>query len=122
MGKGTLIGESLRRGADIGGVVLQVTRIRRTEAGDVLAGQPGDWTMIDFEMDDHRAELLAATIQGALAPTGGWYCDFRTATETFVVFPDQVFRYRRGDTEARTVAESHGRVRGVPEAQLDWPE
>jgi len=44
------------------------------------------------------------------------------ADETFVVFADRIFRYRRGDPAGRAAAERHGRSVGVPEAQLDWPE
>ena len=52
----------------------------------------------------------------------GWYCDFRSPTETFVVFSERVFRYPRGDTVGRSEAEAHARSVGVPESQLDWPE
>jgi len=52
----------------------------------------------------------------------GWYVDFRSADETFVVFAGRVFRYRRRDKRRRAEAEAYARARGVPQAQLDWPE
>jgi hypothetical protein len=52
---------------------------------------------------------------------GGWYCDFRSDDEVFVVFCDRVFRYPRGDRTARSTVEDYARSMGVPEAQLDWP-
>jgi len=57
-----------------------------------------------------------------LDPTGGWYCDFRTSNETYVVFGGRVFHYSRGDRTRRSEAEEHARSVGVPEAQIDWPE
>ena len=57
---------------------------------------------------------------GALEP-GGWYCDFRNDTETFVVFAGRTFRYARWRrARSRPVAE-YARSVGVPEEQLDWP-
>jgi hypothetical protein len=71
---------------------------------------------------DEHADALAAALGDALSEKGGWYCDFRSADETFVVFAGRSFRYRRGDAAARADAEEFGRSVGVPEAQLDWPE
>lgn len=51
----------------------------------------------------------------------GWYADFRSPTETFVVFPGRIFRYPRGEVTGRAAAEAHGRILGVPGSQLDWP-
>jgi hypothetical protein len=65
-----------------------------------------------------EAAALAEAFAGALAQPG-WYVDFRSPSETFVVFPGRVFRYPRGDGRAH--AQAHGRQLGVPEAQLDWP-
>ena len=62
------------------------------------------------------------TLSGALDERLGWYCDFRSATETYVVFSQRVFRYPRGDAPGREEAEAHARSVGVPESQLDWPE
>jgi hypothetical protein len=57
----------------------------------------------------------------ALASEAGWYCDYRSDTETFVVFADRVFRYARGDPAGRAAAADYARSVGVPVAQLDWP-
>lgn len=65
---------------------------------------------------------LVGTLSRSLDPEGGWYCDFRTTRETFVVFARRVFRYPRGDEQCRAEAEAYGRSVGVPEAQLDWGE
>jgi hypothetical protein len=119
---GGLIAESLRIGAVLDDVVFTVRKISRADVGDVDAGQPLTWTFIEFEAADEDAERLAISLSRSLDPKCGWYCDFRTADETFVVFADHVFRYRRGDPTGRAAAENHGRAVGVPESQLDWPE
>jgi hypothetical protein len=51
----------------------------------------------------------------------GWYMDFRSPAETFVVFPGRIFCYPRGDGAGRADAQAHGRRLAIPEPQLDWP-
>ncbi len=120
--EGVLIGESLRVGAPLEGVDLRVTKVLRADAGDVSAGQPRIWTFIHFEIATQNVEPVAQALSRVLSTDGGWYCDFRSPDETFVVFADRVFRYRRGDPAGRAEAEVHGGSHGVPDAQLDWPE
>jgi hypothetical protein len=120
--QGGLIAESLRVGARLDAVTLTVTAISRAESGDVEAGQPLTWTFIDFEAPAGEAERLVRALEGALERTCGWYCDFRSDTETFVVFAGRSFRYPRGDRDGRAAAADYARSVGVPEHQLDWPE
>jgi hypothetical protein len=119
---GVLIAESLRTGARLEGVTLMVRRITRDDDGDTDAGQPLTWTFIEFEAALEEADRLAVALSRALDKKLGWYCDFRSPTETFVVFAERVFRYPRGDRVGRSEAEAHARSMGVPESQLDWPE
>jgi hypothetical protein len=104
------------------GVTLQVGKISRADVGDVSAGQPLTWTFIEFNVEDQFLTDLVEAISRSLDPTGGWYCDFHTAEEIFVVFAGRAFRYPRGDVQGRAEAEAYGRFAGVPEAQLDWGE
>ena len=117
-----LIAESLRTGARLEDVALTVRAIARADDGDTDAGQPLTWTFIEFEAPLEEAERLAAALSRSLDQRLGWYCDFRSPTETFVVFAERVFRYPRGDKDGRSDAEAHARSVGVPESQLDWPE
>ena len=119
---GVLIAESLRTGARLEGVTLTVRRIARDDDGDTDAGQPLTWTFIEFEAPLGEADELATALSRSLEERLGWYCDFRSPTETFVVFAERVFRYPRGDQDGRSEAEAYARSMGVPEAQLDWPE
>ena len=119
---GCLIAESLRVGGAVDGIRLRVTKVSRADVGDVGAGQPRTWTFIEFEVADDDAEQFAHGLAGALQPLGGWYCDFRSAAETFVVFAHRIFRYPRGDQAERAVVADYARSVGVPDAQLDWPE
>jgi hypothetical protein len=114
---GTLIGESLRAGTELEGIALTVTKVCRVRAED----EPQLWTLIYFDVAAARAAGLARVLSGVLECDGGWYCDFRSDDEVFVVFGDRVFRYRRGDRTARSAVEDYARSMGVPEAQLDWP-
>ena len=122
MARGTLIGESVGVGCSLDGVGLAVHRVSRVLAGDEAVGQPVVWTFIEFEVPDSDAGRLADALSGVLDPALGWYCDFRSIDETFVVFADRVFRYPRGDVAGRAEAEAHARSVGVPEPQLDWAD
>jgi hypothetical protein len=119
---GALIAESLRIGAVLDDLDVTVRKISRANVGDVNAGQPLTWTFIDFEGPDGDAPRLAAALRDSLDPALGWYCDFRTDDETFVVFGGRIFQYPRGDRTRRSEAEAYARSVGVPDPQIDWPE
>jgi hypothetical protein len=123
MATGTLITESLRNDALLE-IPLRVRRVERVEPTNIspeqtAAGLPGTWTLLHFAVDDADAPRLAEELASALQDFG-WYVDFHTAAESFVVFAGRVFRYPTGDAAARAEAEAFGRDRGVPQAQLDW--
>jgi hypothetical protein len=118
---GVLIAESISKEHPLDGLNLNLRKISRADAGDVNAGQPLTWTFIEFEVDDDHVAGIAHALSRSMEASGGWYCDFRTNQETFVVFADRIFRYPRGDADGRAEAEAYGRSVGVPEAQLDWP-
>jgi hypothetical protein len=118
---GVLIAESIAKERPLQGLNLHLRKVSRADAGDVKAGQPLTWTFIEFEVDDDLVADLADALSRSLETAGGWYCDFRTVEETFVVYAGRIFRYPRGNTEGRAEAEAYGRSVGVPEAQLDWP-
>ena len=119
--EGTLIAESIRVGAGLDGIRLVTRKIRCAAAGDVSAGQPELWTLIEFEAEEPDAGVLADALAKALDQRHGWYTDFRTPDETFVVYSGRVFRYPRGDSSGRAEAAAYGRSASVPEHQLDWP-
>lgn len=117
---GVLIAESLRTGTTLQEARLVVRAIRRVAPQNPTADQPSTWTLIDFEANDADADTLAHAFS-VILDEPGWYIDFRTPSETFVVFPGLIFRYPRGDSAQRAPAQKHGRALGIPEQQLDWP-
>jgi hypothetical protein len=119
---GTLLGESVRPEAPFEGVPLTVTRVHRKPTDDDRPDHPDYWTFIEFRAPADRALELADILSRVLIQEGGWYCDFRTPDEVFVVFHGKIFKYRRGDRPERAKAEAYGRLVGLPEAYLDWPE
>jgi hypothetical protein len=118
--EGALITESLRIGTNLENLELTVRTISRSRRQDATADQPGTWTVLFFEADEAEADELARAFAGALDEPG-WYAEFRSPEETFVIFPGRIFRYRRGDDTGRAEAQAHGRQLAIPEAQLDWP-
>jgi hypothetical protein len=69
-----------------------------------------------------RGTLVAESLRVDATLEGGWYVDFHSPTKSFVVFAGRILRYTRGDKAGRAEAEAYARSRGVPDAQLDWPE
>ena len=118
MYEGVLIAESLRVGAEFD-QRWAVTKISRIRPGNTVEGQPEVWTLLDFELSAERAQLFAEWLVEALDEPG-WYCDFRSDQDVFVIFSGRIFRYPRGDESGRAEAMAFGRRLGVPEAQLDW--
>jgi hypothetical protein len=109
---GALIAESLQPAAALEGFPLTVTKIYRAELGNADAGQPELWTVIEFAVAADHAPELAKTLSRMLGKQGGWYCDFHSDQEVFVVFAEQIFRYPYGDQAGRARAAEHGRSVG----------
>ncbi len=117
--EGTSLTESLRVGTSLENLNLTVRKISRYQVRDPAPGQPRIWCALDFEADDADADALARTFADAL-DRSGWYVNFQSAAESFIVFPDRTFRYPRGDQTGRAEAQAHGRQLGIPGPQLDW--
>jgi hypothetical protein len=116
---GTLIAESLRVGTSLEDLNLTVRKISRYRAQDTTPDQPGIWCVLDFEADEAEAEGLARALADVLDEPG-WYVNFQSPAESFIVFPGRIFRYPRGDEAGRADAQAHGRRLGIPDPQLDW--
>jgi hypothetical protein len=117
--EGTLIAESLRVGTNLENLTLIVRKISRYRARGTTPDQPDIWTVLDFAADEAGARELAEAFAGVLDQPG-WYVDFHSPTDTFVVFPGRIFRYPRGDQAGRADAQAYGRQLAIPEPQLDW--
>ena len=125
MATGVLIAESIPPPASLDAVALTVHKLERVTPDNIspeqrAMGFPPDWTLLHFEVGDDDAPRLADALADVLGDFG-WYADFHTANESFVVYAGRVFRYPKGDAAGRAEAQAHGRARGVPEPQLDWP-
>jgi hypothetical protein len=119
MFRGLLLKESLR---DEG--VLDIVRVTDAAvwdvAGRVEEWQPGQWTAVSFEGDGAQADKVAERISQAIKPK--WYANLSTKTHAYVVFADRVFKYVKGDSEARTRAQEYAISVGIPQSQVDWGE
>jgi len=118
MYRGVLIRESL-----VGGLsaldCLHIVDTRIIDISSPAAGQPAEWTVLTFEVDDGQAAASAQALADDLAP-GPWYVDFNNGERSYVVFSQRVFTYVRGDAVTLRAAQAHARERGIPESQIDW--
>ncbi len=119
--RGAIVCESLKPGTVIEGYEMRITRWSRYEIGEPADWQPGVWTLVEFEADEEESDALAQRLSKDLDEPG-WYANWYSSSEAVVVFPDKIFRYKRGDARRRKAAQQYARNCGVPEAQLDWDD
>jgi hypothetical protein len=119
--RGAIVCESLKPGTVLEGYELRITRWSRYQVRDVADWQPPIWTLIEFEADEESSDALAQRLRKALDEPG-WYANWYTDSEAVVVFPEKVFRYKRGSAAGRKKAQQYARDCGVPEPQLDWAD
>jgi hypothetical protein len=119
--RGAIVCESLKPGTVIEGYEMRVTRWSRYEIGEPAESQPRVWTLIEFEADPEDADALALRLSKDLDEPG-WYANLYSSSEAVVVFPDKIFRYKRGNRIGRKKAEQYARNCGVPDGQLDWDD
>jgi len=117
--EGSIIAESLRVGTNLENLTLTVRKVSRYRAHGTTPDQPDVWTVLDFEADEARAPELAKAF-AAVLDQPGWYVDFHSPTDSFVVFPGRIFHYPRGDKAGRADAQAYARQLAIPEPQLDW--
>ena len=118
MVNGAVIMESLRPGVVFDDSQICLRRLSRFEVSNATPQQPDVWTLIEFSSPlepGALASLFAAALAGP-----GWYVNFDTDDQTFVVFPGRVFCYPHGDNQRRDEVMAYARTVGVPESQLDW--
>jgi hypothetical protein len=117
---GSIVMESLRVGARLDRPNFTVREIYRFRPVEIAPGQADTWTVLQFEAEEDSAADLAESFAQVLSDTS-WYADFRSPTETFVVFADRIFRYPRGSKTGREEARTYARTVGIAEPHLDWP-
>jgi hypothetical protein len=105
----------------IEGYEMRITRWSRYEIGEPAEWQPKVWTLIEFEADPDDSDALALRLSKDLDEPG-WYANLYSKDEAVVVFPEKIFRYKRGDARKRKAAEKYALACGVPQTQLDWDD
>jgi hypothetical protein len=118
---GAIILESLSEDARLDNLALSIRELYRFRPPVTAPGHPPVWSVIEFEAPETSASPLAQALTDVLSEQPGWYVEFRSPTETFIVFRGKYFRYPRGDNRGRAEAQEYGRLTGTPESQLDWP-
>jgi hypothetical protein len=104
--------------------VLDRLQISKTETWNIEnpgPGQPSTWTAITFTAPEEDAPGIAEKLSAAIKPAV-WFINASTSTEVFVIFTGSVFRYRKGDKEARARVAEYALSAGIPARQLDWEE
>ena len=104
--------------------VLDMIRGIKTETWGVTSGAnapPRLWTAVHFEGDESNAAMIAERLSQSLSPNR-WYGRISTENRVYVMFPNKVFKYLRGDRQSREKAQEHARSMGIPDDHLDWGE
>ena len=104
--------------------ILGCLRITKTETWNVAnaaENQPSVWTAMSFEVEDAEADAVAEELSHALK-SPGWYIDARRDVWVYVIFPQRVFKYQRGDRVDQVEAQTYAQAIGIPLSQIDWGE
>jgi hypothetical protein len=101
-------------------IAVEITKTESWQANNAAAYQPHTWTALSFSVDDEKADQATETLKNALKR--GWYVNASTGLHVYVIFPDRIFKYVKGDKAVRKNAKEYGRSQGIPESQLDWSE
>ena len=113
--RGLLLKESLN---DL--EVLKLVNIIKEEKWDIDNAadfQPNIWNAIEFN-GQGDVEEIAKKISKAMNPR--WYVNINTDIEEFVIFPNKIFRYTKGDKMGKIKAQKYARSLNIPESQIDW--
>ncbi|OGN92722.1 MAG: hypothetical protein A2Y88_00975 [Chloroflexi bacterium RBG_13_48_10] len=117
--KGLLLKESLADTKVLD--LLQVTSSESWQINNAAPYQPTVWTALSFEADANESDAIADKLSQALKAQG-WYINASTETHVYVIFPNKVFKYLKGDGIARGEASRYALSIGIPKDQLDWDE
>src|SRR5688572_17722647 len=85
---------------------LDITKVERWEPGELGAPAPPVWTATFFEGEDADADATAELISNAILDSY-WYANIHLDVDEIVIFAGRVFRYVRGDAEARRPIEEY---------------
>lgn len=119
MYKGLLIKESFQDR----GVLDRLTIVKedKWDVDNAVKDQSSVWNVAWFEIVDEEIDEMVDVLSSALEK-GKWFLEISSEDIMIVVFPGKVFKYQKGDLEAREQAKEYGRSIGIPEDQLDWKE
>jgi hypothetical protein len=101
--------------------LVHVTTAESWRVSNAAEYQPKIWTALSFETEDSQGDAIADVMSRALK-LQGWYINASTEMYIFVIFPNKVYKYLKGDSIKREEAKRYGRSIGIPEDQLDWRE
>lgn len=116
---GLVLEESLKDKSVLNSVT--VVKTETWNVGNAEGNQPKVWHAVSIEGPQQEAGKISEMLSRSLK-SPGWYTNLSTDSDIYVIFPDKVFEYQKGDQEKRNQAIEYGRKIGIPESQLDWSE
>ena len=75
------------------------------------------WTMVFFHSD---ATDLPKRLSDVI--TEGWFADMKDGDIKYIIFKDEVLKYRIGNQEEKEQVLGYMRTKGIPEEQFGWSE
>jgi hypothetical protein len=100
---------------------LNITKTETWNVPNAAEFQPKVWTAISFEADDATADVIAEELSRVLKASG-WYIDARRGEWVYVILPQRVFKYQRGDQAGKMEVQTYAQAIGIPPSQIDWGE
>lgn len=117
--QGLVLKESLENASVLDQITITKTEVWHPK--NAAPHQSKTWTATSFEIEEEKADNLAEKFSQVLKPKG-WYISMSTNIWRWIIFPNKVFKYKKGDAKSREDAMKFGRGVDIPEAQLDWED
>lgn len=115
--EGILIKESITNDTVID--LLHIHKVELWNAG----GQPKYWTALFFTCDQADFPLQISKVMRSGTDSGGnWFVDFQSNQTKYIVFKDQILKYRIGNQAEKDAVRAECRKMGIPDEQMNWPE
>ena len=115
--EGMLIKESLDDDS-----VIDFLNIHKIELWNT-GGKPKYWTVLYFTSDKRDFPEQISKVMISVPEKGGnWFVDFKAGNEKYIVFRNNILKYRIGNSQEKESVCAECRKMGVSDVEMNWME
>jgi|SRR3989344_3817933 len=119
--KGVIIEESLKNTdilKDVTIISIKVEKVTEKHKTPWLE----KWTLHIVEIDPEKADKVAQKLSIIINDNpSSWYVDFNNGETFYVIYPNKIFKWKKGEIDTITACRKYGISLGIPPYQVDFP-